>query len=151
MGWQLEQHERLSAFLLRYLRNIKKYQNTSGRKLEFTGVVSMVKVYNSGNTFEVEQILLTLKENNIPAYKKEDGAGSLMVIKTGFSIIGTDIYVAEENVGKATEIIETITGKRLEEKPVNNQIARNRLVVKLTFAIMLIVVLLAIIGIITLN
>ena len=111
----------------------------------------MVKVYNSGNTFEVEQILLTLKENNIPAYKKEDGAGSLMVIKTGFSIIGTDIYVAEEHVGKATEIIETITGKRLEEKPVNNQIARNRLVVKLTFAIMLIVVLLAIIGIITLN
>ena len=103
----------------------------------------MVKVYNSGNTFEVEQILLTLKENNIPAYKKEDGAGSLMVI--------TDIYVAEENVGKATGIIETITGKRLEEKPVNNQIARNRFVVKLTFAIMLIVVLLAIIGIITLN
>ena len=36
----------------------------------------MVKVYNSGNTFGVEQILLTLKENNIPAYKKEDGAGS---------------------------------------------------------------------------
>ena len=111
----------------------------------------MVKVYNSGNTFEVEQILLTLKENNIPAYKKEDGAGSLMVIKTGFSIIGTDIYVAEETVGKATGIIETITGKRLEEKPVNNQIARNRFIVKLTFAIMLIVVLLAIIGIITLN
>ena len=114
-------------------------------------IVLSVFLFSSGNTFEVEQILLTLKENNIPAYKKEDGAGSLMVIKTGFSIIGTDIYVAEENVGKATGIIETITGKRLEEKPVNNQIARNRFVVKLTFAIMLIVVLLAIIGIITLN
>ena len=70
----------------------------------------MVKVYNSGSSLETQQILDTLNENQIPAYKKDIGAGGYMAISTGMSISGADIYVSEEKRQEAEEIIAAITG-----------------------------------------
>ena len=50
-------------------------------------------------------ILETLKNNGIPAYKKDLGYASVMNIYGGYSNGGEEIYVAEENQEKAAEIL----------------------------------------------
>ena len=79
----------------------------------------MVKVYNSGNSLETEQIIQTLKERGIPAMKKDAGAGGYMAISTGMSLSGADIYVEEEKADEARDIIALITDVSDEEPEEN--------------------------------
>ncbi len=67
----------------------------------------MVKIYNSGNVLETNQILELLKQEGIPAYKKDLGAGGYMTIATGTSFSGADIYVDESQEEKARELVES--------------------------------------------
>lgn len=70
----------------------------------------MVKIYNSGNVLETNQILDLLQQEGIPAYKKDVGAGGYMSIATGTSFSGADIYVDESQEEKAKELIEACFG-----------------------------------------
>lgn len=55
-----------------------------------------------------------LKEENIPYLKKDRGTGNAMRIMMGQSFYGTDIYVPEELLEKALELITPPDGASFE-------------------------------------
>lgn len=75
----------------------------------------MIKIYNSGNIIETNQIVQTLEESGIPVIKKDIGAGGYLTVATNLSFSGSDIYVNEEDQEKALEIINCITGDSDDE------------------------------------
>ena len=80
--------------------------------------MNTVKIYNAGDTFEVDRVVELLKDNNIECYIMESGIGGYLAIQQSFSIYGKDIYVAEENEDKAKGLIN----KFKEENCDNNDI-----------------------------
>lgn len=105
----------------------------------------MIKIYNSGNTLEVNQILATLEQNHIAAFAKELGADSYMKIVGGISMAGTDIYVSEEDAEEAKEIIESIVGTSDHSEEESGERRRYELRRRLFAVIMLLFLLAAII------
>lgn len=51
-------------------------------------------------------ILEVLGKNGIPGYKRDLGAAGIMNLYTGNSTFGEEIFVAEEDVPKAAELLE---------------------------------------------
>ena len=65
-----------------------------------------IRIYTAQDSLQADMILETLKNNGIPAYKKDLGYASVMNIYGGYSNSGEEIYVAEENREEAAEILE---------------------------------------------
>ena len=56
-----------------------------------------IKIYTAMSDFEAAQIETLLKENGIPSYRKEQGAGSMYRMYAGvFGGTGIEIYVPKE-------------------------------------------------------
>lgn len=68
--------------------------------------VKAVKIFTSRDNLEAEMILDTLKQNGIPAYKKDADESGFMNIYGGNSMCGEEIYVAETNVEKVRQILQ---------------------------------------------
>ena len=54
-----------------------------------------IRVYTAQDSLQADMILETLKNNGIPAYKKDLGYASVMNIYGGYSNGGEEIYVAD--------------------------------------------------------
>lgn len=98
----------------------------------------MVKIYNSGNVLETNQIIQTLQSHGIPAMKKDVGAGGYMNIATGMSFQGADIYVAEEHSEQAKEIVQMIAGE-VEKTPDKSGSVWTRRVVAIALFVVLLI------------
>lgn len=108
------------------------------------------KIYTTKNHLETQKILDALAEAKIPVYAQEQGAGQYTQIITGMRFIEKELYVAEEDVEKASLLIhyltEPISG---EENPVEksqNPWDRKRRVFARLNVIILIVIVLLLIG-----
>ena len=64
-----------------------------------------VKLCTTQDSLQAEMILEALKNNGIPAYKKDLGYAAIMNIYGGYSNGGEEIYVAPENQEKAREVL----------------------------------------------
>lgn len=67
-----------------------------------------VKIFVAQDNIQAEMILNTLKDNHIPAYKKDLGNAGLMNIYGGNSKYGEEIFVAETDAEDAVEILRSI-------------------------------------------
>lgn len=67
---------------------------------------NVIKIFSAQDNIQAEMILETLSNNKIPAYKQDIGSSGIMNIYGGNSIDGEDIYVAEEDAGRAMEVLE---------------------------------------------
>lgn len=65
-----------------------------------------IKLYTAQDSIQAEMIISTLKNSNIPSYKKDLGNGGIMNIYGGNSKAGADIYVADADAEAAAEILE---------------------------------------------
>ncbi len=65
-----------------------------------------VKLCTVLDNMQAEMILNVLMDYGIPAYKVDLGSGGLMNLYGGNRLFGEEIYVAEENIEKAKEILE---------------------------------------------
>lgn len=65
-----------------------------------------VKIYIAEDNLQAEMILEAFKENGILAYKKDLGYAGVMNLYSGNSKGGEEIFVAEESVEAATEILK---------------------------------------------
>ena len=65
-----------------------------------------VKIYTAPDNLQAEMILEVLGKNGIPGYKRDLGAAGIMNLYTGKSTFGEEIFVAEEDVPKAAELLE---------------------------------------------
>ena len=74
-----------------------------------------VKIYTAPDNLQAEMILEVLGKNGIPGYKRDLGAAGIMNLYTGNSTFGEEIFVAEEDVPKADELLERM-GLEAERK-----------------------------------
>ncbi|MDD3751969.1 MAG: DUF2007 domain-containing protein [Tissierellia bacterium] len=58
------------------------------------------------STIEAEIIIAKLKSYGIPVLKKTKGTGELMEIYTGANMYGIDIYVPEDTIDLAEELLK---------------------------------------------
>ena len=65
-----------------------------------------VKIYTAPDNLQAEMILEVLGKNGIPGYKRDLGAAGIMNLYTGNSTFCEEIFVAEEDVPKAAELLE---------------------------------------------
>lgn len=70
-----------------------------------------VKVCSCADRVQADMITVTLNEQGIPAYSESKGSGDYMNIYMGTSMFGNDIYVNEEDVERAKEIISVLTSE----------------------------------------
>ena len=73
-----------------------------------------VKIYTAPDNLQAEMILEVFGKNGIPGYKRDLGAAGIMNLYSGNSTFGEEIFVAEEDVPKAVELLE---GMGLEAEP----------------------------------
>ena len=66
--------------------------------------VREVKLCAVGDRIQAEMLLELLKRNQIPAYRQ----GDLMDLYGGCSLEGEDIYISEENLEKARELLREL-------------------------------------------
>ena len=66
------------------------------------------KIYTASDHMEFQKILDALQEENIFAYGMERGAGQYIQIVAGMAFIEKDIYVAQEDVQKASLVIQNL-------------------------------------------
>jgi len=75
-----------------------------------------IKIISVSDKMQAEMIIEILQNNNIPAYGSEQGPGEYMNIYSGFSVFGTDIYVAEENAERAMGILKELEPEEESEE-----------------------------------
>ena len=64
-----------------------------------------VRLCITQDNLEAQMILNVLEDKHIPAYKKDLGSAQIMNLYGGNSSFGEEIYVAEDDVEKAMDII----------------------------------------------
>jgi len=70
--------------------------------------VNLVKLRSITNEIELGIIKEILEDNKIPYIVKDYGPGAHMRIISGGSIFGTDVMVSEEDILKASDLLESI-------------------------------------------
>ena len=65
-----------------------------------------VKVFTAQDNLTAKMILDEFEMNQVPAYKKDLGNAEILNLYGGYSHAGEDIFVAEEDVPKAVEILK---------------------------------------------
>lgn len=72
--------------------------------------MGFVKAVTIPDSITADMVLEALKDNNIPSYKKDLGVGNYKRITAGYSIYGSEIYVDEDSLDEANDIIVQIYG-----------------------------------------
>lgn len=75
----------------------------------------MKRVYNAQNTYEAQRLSDILKAAGIRSILQEAGAGGYMKVAAGISVFGTDIYVDEEDMDRARQILREELGEAMEQ------------------------------------
>ena len=65
----------------------------------------LVKIFTAQDNLQAEMILEALKENDIPAMKKDLGNAEVLNLYGANSGCGEEIYVGDENAQKAQEVL----------------------------------------------
>ena len=73
-----------------------------------------VLVYTANDTYDSARITALLQSSGIPSYTKELGSGQLFKVYTGYSNLGTEIYVPADAADRARTLIEE-TEAQIEE------------------------------------
>ena len=68
--------------------------------------LQMVKLCNVASFVDAESKLVRLKNEGIPCYRMEQGAGGYHTVMGGPSPVGYDIYVALRDAERAAGILE---------------------------------------------
>ena len=68
----------------------------------------LVKIFTAQDNLQAEMILEALKENDIPAMKKDLGNAEVLNLYGANSGCGEEIYVGDENAQKAQEVLAGI-------------------------------------------
>ena len=89
------------------------------------------EVFSSNDELVVNQVCNILKENRIPCYKQESGAGSYMNIAYGKSTITKKkIIVSRENYEKAKRIIDFLSISEENENENNDGMPKELTAIK---------------------
>lgn len=75
-----------------------------------------VCIHTVNDTFQANQILALLKDNDIVAYIRGSGASDYITIYYGYSNLGTSIYVDKNDAERAKELIEVFLGSNFEQE-----------------------------------
>lgn len=67
-----------------------------------------VKVTSAANDIDAGLIMNLLINNNIPCFKKDNGAGGYMNVYMGYSVYGEDIYVDRKDYEAALNLINSL-------------------------------------------
>jgi hypothetical protein len=67
-----------------------------------------VKVTSAANNIDAGLIMNLLINNNIPCFKKDNGAGGYMNVYMGYSVYGEDIYVDKKDYEAALDLINSL-------------------------------------------
>lgn len=67
-----------------------------------------VKVTSAANDIDAGLIMNLLINNNIPCFKKDNGAGGYMNVYMGYSVYGEDIYVDRKDYEAALDLINSL-------------------------------------------
>lgn len=67
---------------------------------------AIVKLLTANDNMQAGMIIEALKNSQIPAYKKDLGASSIMNIYTGNSKYGADVMINEDDYQKAVEVLQ---------------------------------------------
>lgn len=70
--------------------------------------IDPVKVSSAANDIEAQILLNLLANNNIPCFKKNNGAGGYMNVYMGYSVFGEDIYVDKRDYQAATDLLNSL-------------------------------------------
>lgn len=65
-----------------------------------------IRIFTAMDSIQADMIVNVLEDNQIPAFKKEIGAGEIMHLYGGNSKFGTEIYISETNADSAREILQ---------------------------------------------
>lgn len=63
-------------------------------------------IFTTYDSFEAARIIAAFEDAGIPSYTKEDGGGQFIRILAGTSRCATRIYVPDESVDAAIDILE---------------------------------------------
>lgn len=91
----------------------------------------MKKICNCSDIYQAEIILAELKAQGIVAYRMEPGSGSYLAITTGISLTGIDIYVDEEKVQEAKEIVKEILSEESDEEDEIPTVNKKKIVIRI--------------------
>lgn len=67
--------------------------------------LELIKIFTAQDNLQAEMIINLLEDNHIPALKKDLGNAGLMNLYGGNSKFGEEIYVAKNNIEKATDLL----------------------------------------------
>lgn len=96
------------------------------RDFEIVAAMKPVKVFSAANAVEADLVLNLLRNNGIPCFKKDNGSGSYMNLRLGFSVYGEEIYVDEGDYETASEMINSFTdSKNIDENQLEIQKAED--------------------------
>lgn len=84
----------------------KPFRRSGQQEEKFPAVHEAVKICTVSDNLQAEMILDTLKENGIPAYKRDLGSAQVMNLYGGNSGFGEEIWAAEDAANRAEEILE---------------------------------------------
>ena len=68
--------------------------------------VKAVKIFTAEDNLQAEMVLEALKQNQIPAYKRDTDESGFMNIYAGYAMCGEEIFVAQPNAQKAGQILQ---------------------------------------------
>ena len=72
----------------------------------------MLLLYTAPDNFTAEMLMAALRENNIPAVKRDLGAAGLLNLYQGNSFEGEQIFVAPEAFERAKELLLVMALRR---------------------------------------
>ena len=75
----------------------------------------MLLLYTAPDNFTAEMLMAALRENNIPAVKRDLGAAGLLNLCQGNSFEGEQIFVAPEAFERAKELLLVMGFAQAEE------------------------------------
>lgn len=67
--------------------------------------IKVIKIFSAEDNLQAEMILGALKASHIPAFKRDAGGGGFLNLYGGNAVCGENIYVAENNVETAGEVL----------------------------------------------
>lgn len=76
-----------------------------------------IKIGSFSNAIDAGIIMELLADNQIPCYKKSQGAGGYMNIYMGYSVFGEDIYVSQKDYQRAKELISNLMPQEEATEP----------------------------------
>jgi len=93
--------------------------------IEKVEAMKPVKLISVASTIEADMIMNFLESNGIQSIKKQEGSGSYMNLYYGFSVYGAEIYVDEQDLQDASELIKEINMDSFQSEQAIEEIDTN--------------------------